>query len=67
MPKPVCAMSRLLTQVKGDSETHPLLSPNDEFADFETMPFRIGAWVESQPDGSYVRQAYLRGLEMINP
>jgi hypothetical protein len=53
-----------VTQVKGDSETHPLLSPNDEFADFETMPFRIGAWVDSQPDGSYVRQAYLRGLQM---
>lgn len=53
-----------VTQVKGDSETHPLLSPNDEYADFETMPFRIGAWVPSQADGSYVRQAYLRGLEM---
>ncbi len=53
-----------MTQVKGDSETHPLLSPNDEFADFETMPFRIGNWTESKPDGSYVRQAYLRGLEM---
>lgn len=53
-----------VTQVKGDSETHPLLSPNDEWADFETMPYRIGAWVSSNVPGSYVREAYRDGLSL---
>ncbi len=52
-----------ITQVKGTSETHPALSPNDEWADFEIMPLRVASDLESQPDGSYVRQALRRGLE----
>jgi len=52
------------TQVKGTSDTHPLLSPNDEWADFEIMPLRIASNLPSRPQGSYVREAYLNGLRM---
>ena len=51
-----------ITQVKGTSDTHPLLSPNDEWADFEIFPYRIATTLPSQPAGGYVRDAYLRGL-----
>ncbi len=53
-----------MTQVKGTSDTHPLLSPNDEWADFEIMDTRVGGTQWSRPDGSYVRQAYLDGLSL---
>ncbi|MEM7099922.1 MAG: DUF3604 domain-containing protein [Pseudomonadota bacterium] len=52
------------TQVKGTSDTHPLLSPNDEWANFEIMPIRVASLLPSQPAGSYVREAYLNGLLM---
>ena len=53
-----------ISQVKGTSETHPLQSPRDEWAAFEIMPYQIATWHNSRIDGSYVRQAYKRGLEM---
>ncbi len=52
------------TQFKGDSETHPELSPADPFADFETYPFYIQndpPPYEAKP-GDYVRSALRRGL-----
>jgi hypothetical protein len=53
-----------MTQVKGTSETHPILSPDDEWADFEIMDQRVGNSAYSRPFGGYVRQAYLDGLGM---
>lgn len=50
------------TQVKGTSDTHPSLSPNDEWADFEIMPNRVASPLASVAPGSYVRDAYNRGL-----
>jgi len=53
-----------ITQVKGTSDTHPLLSTNDEWADFEIAPYRVATQLYSEPAGSYVRDAYLRGLQI---
>lgn len=57
-----------VTQAKGDGEAHPYLSPNDEFANFET-------WDKGNLDGSaakkkemlefeYVRSAFKNGLKL---
>jgi hypothetical protein len=55
-----------ITQIKGTSDTHPLLSPDDEWADFEIMDKRVGSRppTYSMPQGGYVRDAYLRGLTL---
>ncbi len=55
------------TQIKGDSETHPFLSPNDEFANFERWDFDMGKMVRAKNDvlhGNYVRSALKLGLEL---
>jgi len=62
-----------ITQSKGQSETMPLLSPNDEFAGFEVMTSYIGVTKQiTRFDGGYVRDALKRGLEIqgatgVNP
>jgi hypothetical protein len=53
-----------ITQVKGTSDTHPLLSKNDEWANFEIFPLRTSTRIPSDPNGSYVRDALKRGLEL---
>jgi hypothetical protein len=65
-----------VTQIKGDGETHPMLSPNDEFANYET-------WDKSNLNGTeakmpemlqyeYAREALQTGLKLekklgVNP
>lgn len=53
-----------ITQIKGTSETHPLLSDTDEWAGFELMEYRVGSKLGSAPGGSYVREALRKGLEL---
>jgi|HubBroStandDraft_6_1064221.scaffolds.fasta_scaffold06897_3 hypothetical protein len=52
-------------QLKGTSETHPALSPNDEFADYEILNYLLGG-IDRAPKlhGSYIREAYENGLAM---
>ena len=53
-----------VTQVKGTSETHPDLSPNDEWANFEIYDELLGSYDVSATHGSYVREAYRNGLKL---
>ena len=64
------------TQIKGDGETHPLLSPDDEFADYETWDLgnldMSQAKTEAMLPGEYTRSGLKRGLEIerrtgVNP
>jgi hypothetical protein len=53
-----------ITQVKGTSETHPSLSPNDEWSAFEIMETYIGSDTKvTKFAGGYVRDALETGLE----
>ena len=52
-----------IVQNKGQSDTLPELSPNDEFANFEVFDHLLNyPNVKSAPNGGYIRQAFGRGL-----
>jgi hypothetical protein len=63
-----------VTQIKGDSETHPSLSPTDEFADYETYNFvmTVERKTPEPTDADYARSGLRRGLALdaglgVNP
>ena len=55
-----------ITQIKGDGETHPFLSPNDEFADYETLDKGNLDLTQLKEDdmlqGEYAREALKNGF-----
>ena len=65
-----------ITQIKGDGETHPLLSPNDEFADYENwekgnLNLSV-AKTDEMLQYEYAREALKNGLKLeeslgVNP
>ena len=65
-----------VTQIKGDGEAHPMLSPDDEFADYETWDKSNLNGTEAKKPGmiqyEYVREALKNGLVLesklgVNP
>jgi Protein of unknown function (DUF3604) len=67
-----------VTQIKGDSEAHPFLSPNDEFAGYGDAGWELGNLsmqakkTSAMFAGEYVREALKRGLAIeartgVNP
>ena len=66
-----------VTQVKGTSETHPILSPDDEFADFEIFGHQLASFKDdpkapSVTEADFLRSALKTGLELgadlgVNP
>ena len=66
-----------VTQVKGSSETHPLLSPDDEFAKFEFFAHQLASFKDGikRPvvtEADFLRSALKSGLQLkhelgVNP
>ncbi len=65
-----------VTQIKGDGEAHPVLSPSDEFADYETWDMSNLSFLAAKEDNmlefEYARSALKNGLALeeqigVNP
>ena len=61
-----------VTQIKGDSEAHPLLSPDDNFSDYETWDGYEGEAQRAWKKSEYARSALKLGLDQqfklgVNP
>ena len=61
-----------VTQLKGTSEVHPELAPNDEFAEFEIRRKLLIGTPTPPDEADYARSALLRGLQIqrntgVNP
>jgi len=54
-----------ISQIKGTSETHPALSPNDEFGSFELWDYTLAtsALPPEHKQGGYLREALTRGIQ----
>ena len=55
-----------IIQTKGSSDTHPAMSPNDEFANFELFPNMINVGQPSQIKYGYIRQGLVEGMILEN-
>jgi hypothetical protein len=57
-----------LTQIKGTSETHPSIYPNDEFGGFELWDYTLAptATPPEHKRGGYAREALIRGLKLAS-
>jgi hypothetical protein len=56
-----------ITQMKGDGEAHPMLSPDDEFADYETWDKMTIGGLPNSPENypfEYARSALKNGLAL---
>lgn len=58
-----------VTQYKGDSESHPFLSPEDDFADYETWDETDAAMLDPHQDEffryEYIRSALMLGIGLL--